>query len=162
MVHALWSLFVPSQTSSANLVYMDLWNGADRDITVSSFMAIKDAAVAVSGLVTARLLLTRTSAVGTGGTAATSEGTDIAAATITRVQQYALPTGITARLTPSGGATAGAIICERHIYPEETQGTQGPEEFVHALLTVPEGTGLRIVQGTVASVGKVGFQCLFY
>ena len=162
--HALWTLFVPSQTSSASLVYMDLYNGSDRDITVTSFVAIKDVAVAVTGLVSARLLLTRTTAVGTGGTAATSEGTDIAAPAITRLQSNPLPTGISARLTPTGGGTAGAIISERHVMPEElgNSANMEPLEFLSSPLVVPEGTGLRIVQGTVASVGKIGFGVNFY
>lgn len=162
--HALWALFVPSQTVGANLTFFDLMNVSDRAITVSSLVAIKDVAVAVTGLVSAQLFLTRITAVGTGGTANTSEGTSLTACTITRLQSNPLPTGITARLTPSGGTTAGAVICERHIFPEELGNSANyePLQFLEALLTVPEGTGIRIVQGTVASVGKIGFQALFY
>ena len=160
----LYTFFVPSQTSSASLVYFDLWNGSDRDLTVSSVVAIKDAAVAVTGLVSVQLFLTRTSAVGTGGTVNTEEGTSLTLCTITKLQQRALPSGVTGRLTPSGGATAGATIAERHIMPEELGNSANyePLEFLRSLLTVPEGTGIRVVQGTVASVGKVGFNVNFY
>lgn len=157
-----WSLFVPSQTVGANLTYFDLWNGSNRNITFVSLAAIKDVAVAVSGLVSVQMFLTRTSAVGTGGTEDTNDGTSLTACTITKLQQYALPADISARLTPTGGATAGAVVCERHSYPEETQGTQGPLEFLVAPLVVPTGTGIRVVQGTVASVGKIGFSGVFY
>ena len=164
MAHALWSLYVPSQVAGANLVYFDLWNGSERPIYVSSLNAVKETAVAVTGLVAARLFLTRTSAVGTGGTANTSGGTSLSACTITNIQQYALPTGITARLTPSGGATADAVICERDVMPEElgSSANYEPLEFLKAILTVPEGTGIRVVQGAVASVGNIGFDCWFY
>jgi hypothetical protein len=161
--HSLWNLYVPSQVAGANLVFWDMFNGSSRDITVSSLVAVKEAAVAVSGLVAVRMFLTRTSAVGTGGTANTTEGTSLTACTITRIQQDALPTGITARLTPTGGATAGAVICERDLFPEETNAANyEPLQFLDTLLTVPEGTGIRVVQGSVASVGNIGFQVLFY
>jgi hypothetical protein len=158
-----YSLFVPSQAVGASLVYFDLWNGSDRDITLSSLKAIKDGVTAVSGVISVQLFLTRTSAVGTGGTANTEEGTSLTACTITKIQQRALPSGITARLTPTGGATAGAVICERHLFPEETTGVNYEGlEFLDALVTVATGTGVRVVQGGTASVGKIGFGVVFY
>jgi len=162
--YGLWSLFVPSQAVGANLVYMDLYNGSERPITLSSLVAIKDTAVAVTGLVSVQLFLTRTSAVGTGGTASTSDGAGLTVCTISRLQQQALPSGISARLTPTGGATAGAVIAERHIMPEELGNSANyePLEFLSSLLVIPEGTGIRVVQGAVASVGKVGFGGTFY
>lgn len=161
--YGLWSLFVPSQTSGANLVYFDLYNGSARNITLSSLVAIKDTAVAVSGLVSVQMFLTRTTAVGTGGTEDTNDGTSLTACTISKLQQRTLPSDISARLTPSGGATAGAVICERHVYPEETIGANyEPLEFLPSFLVIPEGTGIRVVQGSVASVGKIGFQAVLY
>lgn len=159
-----WILYVPSQVSGANLVYFDFWNGSDRDLTVSSLTAVKETAVAVSGLVSVRLFLTRTTAVGTGGTEDTNDGTSLTACTITKLQQRTLPADISARLTPTGGATAGAVICERNVMPEELGNSANyePLEFLPALLTVPSGTGIRVVQGSVASVGNIGFGCIFY
>lgn len=162
--YGLWQLFVPSQVAGANLVYFDLWNGSDRDITVSSLTAVKETAVAVTGLVAVRLFLTRTSAVGTGGTPNTEDGSSLTACTITKLQLRAVPDGITARLTPTGGATAGAVICERDVMPEELGNSANyePLEFLPSLLTVATGTGIRVVQGSVASVGNIGFGCVFY
>ena len=158
-----WSLFVPSQAVGASTVHFDLWNGSERTITISSLTAIKDGSVAVSGVVAAQLFLTRTTAVGTGGTAATSEGTSLTAATITRMQFLSLPSGITARLTPTGGATAGAVICQRQIFTEETNAANYEGvEFLTSELVVPAGTGIRVVQGSVASVGSIGFGATFY
>jgi hypothetical protein len=160
MRHALWSLFVPSQTVGSEVIFFDLMNHADRDITVSSVVAIRDASVAATGLVSVQMFLTRTSSVGIGGTDAVEGGGSFVACTFTRVQQVALPSGVTARLTPSSSG-GGGVICERQIIPEETL-VQPPVEFLDTLLTVPEGTGIRVQQGSIASVGKVGFQCLFY
>jgi hypothetical protein len=161
--YGLWSLFVPSQAVGANLVFWDLWNGGERPITVSSLMAIKDGVTAVSGVISVQLFLTRTTAVGTGGTEDTNDGTSLTACTISKLQQKALPADISARLTPTGGATAGAVICERHLFSEETNATNYEGlEFLPSLLVVPEGTGIRIVQGATASVGKIGFQGTFY
>lgn len=160
-----WMLYVPSQVAGASLVYFDLWNGSDRPITITSLTAVKETAVAVTGLVAVRLFLTRTTAVGTGGTANTTEGTSLTACTITKLQQRSLETTITARLTPTGGATAGAVICERDVMPEELGNSANyePLEFLASPnLTVPEGTGIRVVQGSVASVGNIGFGAVFY
>jgi len=158
-----WSLFVPSQAVGAATVFLDIWNGSERSITLSSLTAVKDGSVAVSGVVAAQLFLTRTTAEGTGGTAATSEGTSTSAATIARLQTFALPTGITARKTPTGGATAGAVVCERQIFTEETNAADyEPIEFLACGLVVPAGTGIRVVQGSVASVGNIGFGAQFY
>jgi hypothetical protein len=161
MVHALWSLFVPSQTAaSGNVVYWNLHNDSTREIYVTSVVAIRDVVAVVSGTTSMQLFLTRTSAVATGGTEATSDGSSEAAATISKIQQVALPSGITARRGPTGGGTAGAIICERHIMPEETI-AQPPVEFLDTILTVPEGTGIRVMSGP-GNFGSIGFQVLFY
>jgi len=158
-----WSLFVPSQAVGAATVFMDLYNGSSREITLTSLTAIKDGSVAVSGVVAAQLFLTRTTAVGTGGTTATEEGTSLTAATLTKLQTYALPEGVTARKTPTGGATAGAVVCERQIFTEETNAANyEPLEFLTCGLVVPAGTGVRVVQGSVASVGSLGFGATFY
>ena len=158
-----WSLFVPSQAVGASTTFFDLFNGSSREITLSSLTAVKDGSVAVSGVVAVQLYLTRTTAIGTGGTTATSEGTSLSAATITKLQFLALPTGISARLTPTGGATAGAVICQRQLFTEETNAANyEPVEFLTCGLVVPAGTGIRVVQGSVASVGSIGFGAAFY
>lgn len=161
--YGLWQLYVPSQVSGANLVYWDLWNGSDRPITVSSVVAVKEAAVAVTGAVAVRLFLTRTAAIGTGGTVNTEGGSSLTAATIIKLQQRTWLDGVTARLTPTGGADAGGVVSERNVFPEETNAANyQPLQFLETLLVVPEGSGIRMVQGSVASVGNIGFQVAFY
>lgn len=163
MRYGLYKLFVQSQAVGANKVFLDLYNGSERAITISSVEAIKDGSVAVTGTLAVQLFLTRTSAVGTGGTAATEEGTSLTAATITKLDTRALPEGVTARAAPSGGATADAVVAERQVFTEETSAVNyEPVEFLRSLLVVQPGTGIRIVQGSIASVGNIGFGVVFY
>lgn len=169
---ALYKLFVPKQAVGANLVYFDLFNVATSgfQLEVFSIIPVVSGAVAVTGVVGVDLHLTRTSAVGTGGTAATAEGTDITAATFcgwNNSQPLDL-TRISARLTPTGGATAGALLSYRSVFSEETNaGTYIPLDMVSspsrefAPIPVRPGTGIRVIQGAVASVGNVGFDVLF-
>jgi hypothetical protein len=168
---SFYQLFVPKQAVGASLVYFDLFNpvGSGKRVYVHSCLPTVSTAVAVTGTLGVDLNLTRTSAVGTGGTAATNNGTDIAAATITGIDNAQANSGISARLTPSGGATAGAVIAMRCVMTEEASGNallqvtdlvrKGYESI--APLYVPEGTGIRVVQGTVASVGNIGFDVVF-
>jgi hypothetical protein len=169
---AFYKLFVPKQAVGANLVYFDFFNTATSGLTINlwSVVPVVSGAVAVAGVVAVDLLLTRTSAVGTGGTAATAEGSDITAATFSGVDnsQPVLLTQISARLTPTGGATAGAILGYRSVFSEETNaGTYTPVDLVNSptqgfkAVTIRPGTGFRVIQGAVASVGNIGFDVLF-
>jgi hypothetical protein len=168
----LYKLFVPKQAVGASLVYFDLFNpsGTGRRMKLLSVLPAVSGAVAVEGILGVDLFLTRTSAVGTGGTAATSEGTSLTAATITAYDhtQPMAPSWASARLTPSGGATAGAVLSMRSVFTEETADAsyarvldmaRGFEDLGGIL--VPNGTGIRVVQGGVASVGNIGFDVLF-
>ena len=165
-------LFVPKQAVGANLVYFDLFNpsGSGKTIIVRSVVPLVSGAVAVTGVVGVDLFLTYTTAVGTGGTAATYQGTDPTACTFTDISGGgAMTATITARLTPSGGATAGAVVSMTSVFSEETSpGTYGGNmhNFIDRYanpdpVIVPPGKGIRVVQGAVASVGNIGFDVAF-
>lgn len=168
----LYKLFVPAAAAGANKVFLDLFNAtADKVIEMASVTPVQDGSVAVVGTLAVNLFLTRTTAVGTGGTAATKEGTDPTAATISKLDPSspALPTGITARAAPGGGATAGAVLAYDSYFTEETSVSTyqrhnlvnvGPDGL-GARVIVPPGSGIRVVQGAVASVGNIGFDVLF-
>jgi hypothetical protein len=166
-----YKLFVPVTAAGANKVYFDLWNGSDKTLEVASVVPIASGAVAVVGTLAVDLFLTRTTAIGTGGTGATEEGTALNAATITKLDPDAPPlrAGITARFTPAGGATAGAVIGFNSQFTEETalptyfrsNLVEGAQPGLNTVLTVRPGTGIRVVQGAVASVGNIGFDVLF-
>jgi hypothetical protein len=166
-----YKLFVPLTAAGANKVYFDLWNGSDKTIEVASVVPIASGAVAVVGTLAVDLFLTRTTAIGTGGTGATLEGTALNAATFTRMDTDAPPlrAGISARFTPAGGATAGAVIGYNSMFTEETalptyfktNMVEAAQPGLNSVLTVRPGTGIRVVQGAVASVGNIGFDVLF-
>jgi hypothetical protein len=98
------------------------------------------------------------------------EGTDITAATFSAFDS-SHPISLTqmsARLTPTGGATAGAILAYRSYFSEETNaGTYTPIDLVaspaqsFAPIVMCPGTGIRGLQGAVASVGNIGFDISF-
>jgi len=171
---AKYRLFVPAQAVGASLVYFDLFNAGlqGRQLSLLSVTPVVSGAVAVTGVVGVDLFLTRTTAIGTGGTAATSEGSSLTAATFSALDNDSpLPAngyGITARLTPSGGATAGAVLTMASVFTEETSpGAYSPApDMVRGwhedpAFIIKAGTGIRVVQGGVASVGNIAFNVLF-
>lgn len=170
---AFYSLFVPPQAAGANLVYFDFFNasGSAKRVKVHSVVPVVSGIAAVTGVLGIDLFLTRTSAVGTGGTAATREGTALNAATFTAIDnQEVLSASITARLTPSGGATAGAVISWDEVFTEETNaGTyEGRPNMLRRAdstdippLQVVQGTGFRVVQSATGTVGNIGFNVIF-
>jgi hypothetical protein len=169
---AVFRLFIPKQTVGANLVHFDLFHGtgSGQQLHLVSVLPVNSGAVAHTGVVTADLHLTRTTDVGTGGTAATREGVALDAATIScQDGQAPCPAVITARLTPTGGATAGAWLSWRSIRTEETTSNAGEivtdmvnngNPHIPAILVRP-GSGIRVAQGSVASTGTVGFDVIF-
>lgn len=168
----VYRLTIPPQAVGASKVFADLFNatGSAKVLRVLSAIAFVNSDTAVSGTVGLQVSLTRTTAVGSGGTAATADGTSQTAGVLSKMDtaSAALPAQITARVAPAGGATAGAVLGTRHLFTEETSapagiaGTLGAE-FVKpgGEIIVRENTGLRFVQGTVASVGSLGFEITF-
>ena len=163
----IYKLFVPKQAVGADLVYFDLFHasGSGCDISLVSVVPVVSGAVAVTGTVGVDLLLTRTTAIGTGGTAATFEGSSTTAATFSchnGDQPLVTSLGLSARLTPTGGATAGAVLAWTTVFTEETTMSYAAFEMLKRGMDLPDvpikpGTGIRVVQGAVASVGNIGF-----
>lgn len=172
----VYRLFIPAAAVGANKVFFDLFNatGSGKTLKILSVMPVVSGAVAVTGAVAVDLFLTRTSAVGTGGTVAAAENP---ALTVTpslskmNPADAALPAGVTARIGPAGGATPGAVISFDSLFTEETNaGTYLSSlcDLVARLLGgystplyVPENSGIRVLQGAVASVGNIGFDVIF-
>lgn len=159
-------LFVPKQAVGANLVYFDLFNNSKNVLEIVRVNPVVSGAVAVVGVVGVDLHLTYTSAVGTGGTAATYDGTDTTACTFGKNNPGGQPatTLVSARLTPTGGATAAGVVGWTCVFTEETS---APTYNKYSLLEdgqtiyIPNGKGIRVVQGAVASVGNIGFNVGF-
>lgn len=169
----VYRLVIPSSAVGANKVHADLFNatGTGKKIKILSAFCYPDIDTAVTGVVGAEIALTRTTAVGTGGTAAVADGTSITAATISKLDTTyaALPAGVTARAAPAGGATAGAWLGTRWVFTEETNAGSAlaaafGAEFIRnegASLIINENGGVRFVQGAVASVGSIAFEITF-
>lgn len=166
-MHAQFILFVPKQAVGANLVYFDLFNNSKGVVALRYVQPVVSGAVAVTGVVGVDLHLTFTSAVGTGGTAATYGGTSLTACTINPNNPVGQPCPdiITARLTPTGGATAAGVLTWTCVFTEETNaGTYtSPLNWLlnEGNILIPNGKGIRVVQGAVASVGNIGFNVGF-
>lgn len=166
--------FVPKQAAGASKVYFDVFNasGSNKKLRVISVIPIVSGAVAVTGTVAVDLFLTKTTSVGTGGTASVAEGTSLTAMSFTAqdVNNPALPSQITGRFAPGGGAAAGAVYSWCSVFPEETNAAtylghtndlarRNQMDFQPIVLA--EGEGFRVVQGGVASVGTIGFDVIF-
>lgn len=159
--------------AGASKVHFDLFNATSsgKIMKIISVKAIKDGSVAVTGVVGVKLYLTFTTAVGTGGTAHTENNTTVTGVSISEMDtaNAALPAQVTGRLAPTGGATGGAVLGTRNIMPEETNASSyAAVEFLDILNTSPmqpiiceTGKGIRIVQGSVASVGNIDFEVIF-
>lgn len=168
-----YRMICPAQAVGANKVFLDLFNatGSGGTLRVLSAYCFVDNDTAVTGTLGVEISLTRTTAVGTGGTAATADGISLTAITISKMDtaSAALSANITARSSPTGGATAGALVGQRWVFTEETSAPSGiagtlGAEFVRnegADLIVRENSGLRFVQGSVASVGNLAFEITF-
>ena len=169
----IWRLLVPDQAAGAGLDYFDLFNGtaatanAGNRIVVSSVKVIVAGDTIVTGALAVNLHLHKTTAVGTGGTAATLQGVTNTAATFSTVTPApgGLPSGLTARLTPSGGATIGAWMAQTSVFTEETNSGTYAEKWLHESSHEPivlgQGEGLKVIQGVVASEGSIGFMVEF-
>lgn len=163
----------PSVAVGANKVYCDLFNatGSGKVMKILSVFAYPDIDTAVTGTLGVEVALTRTTAVGTGGTAATNDSTSLTVPTITRLDtaDAVVPAQVTGRSAPAGGATAGAYIGSRWVFTEETNAGsalsagQGADIIRNdgAKLIVRENEGIRIVQGAVASVGNIAVEINF-
>jgi hypothetical protein len=166
---SVYRFYVTSQAVGANKVFWDIFNGAGSGVTLRVIRArmFPNLSAAVTGTLGIEVFLTRTTSVGTAGTAATADGVSLTASTISRLDlgSSALPPQVTARFAPTGGAAAGAVVGYGSVFTEETNAGSavGAALGVDLLqdsgydITIPEGNGLRGVQGAVASVGNVVF-----
>lgn len=170
-----WGFVVPPVAAGASKIYFDLFNNqASTVLRLRKLFPIIAIDVAVAPVVGARFDLMRTSAVGTGGTAfvGPTSASKTAAAFWPYTPGNTLPAGITGRVTPTAGATDQAWLFPTYLGGEETNvatGTGGVaailSPFFNLLPEMPfgqpveltTGTGLKLVQGTVASAGNFGW-----
>lgn len=166
----------PSVAVGANKLFFDLFNaaGSGKIIDVRGIWIIPDTDVIVTGALGVRVDAYRTSAVGTGGTAAAyrSPTPDVGGGNITPLDTLnaALPAQITARWLPTGGATIDDWLFPTYSLGEEASTSQAymtqyqnilPELTVGQRLTIREGEGLLMKQGAIAATGNTHFLIAF-
>lgn len=166
-----WNLIVPPSAAAANKIYFDLFNTSANTLRLRKLFAIVATDVAVTGLVGVRADAMRTSAIGTGGTTATTtaSASKTAAAFWPNAPGLTLPAGITARAVPTAGATDEQWLWPSYLFTEETNLSAHipqffnlvPELSTEQTIELPTNKGLKVVQGSVASVGNVGFLVVF-
>lgn len=167
-----WGLVIPTVAVGAGKIYFDLFNNqASTVLRLRKLFAVVATDVAVTGTLGVRVDMMRTSAVGTGGTAAVgpTSASKTAAAFWPFSPGNTLPAGITARTVPTGGATDEAWLFPSYLFTEETNVSSQVTQFFNLLpeltteqsIELPTGKGLKVVQGTVASVGNIGFLVVF-
>jgi hypothetical protein len=165
----------PPIAVGANKLMFDLFNatGSGKVLDIRGIWAIVKTDAAVTGVVSARFDVIRTSAVGTGGTTATVDGSaaDPGGGNLTKFDESnaALPAQITARVAPTGGAAALRWLFPVFTFQEETNVASLLMQFQNWIpmftygqkLVVRENTGIKVVQGTVASVNSCAFLVAF-
>lgn len=166
----------PAAAMGASKLFFDLFNavGSGKIIDIRGIWIIPKTDVAVVGAVAARVDLYRTSAVGTGGTAHSykSPTPDVGGGNISPMDTLnaALPAQITARWLPAAGATIAEWMIATYTLGEETPTSMAylsqyqnilPNMTVGQKFALNEGQGILLKQGTVASVGSLGFLIAF-
>ena len=166
----------PLAAVGADKLFLDLFNaaGSGKFIDVRGIWIIPKTDVAVTGALGIRVDLYRTSAVGTGGTAAAykSATRDVAGGNICPVDtnNAALPAQITARHLPTGGATISEWLFPTFSLGEETATSMAfisqyqnilPNLVWGQKLLLREGQGILAKQGAVAATGNVMFLVAF-
>jgi hypothetical protein len=169
---ATYTWTMPAQSVSANEEYFDLFNADDallvRLNSVKVYSAF-DASVTYS--VGFRLHLIKTSTVGTGGTAwdASSPTVEIAGGGISPHDSLndAIDADITGRHLPTGGATLAAWLATRHGGADEDwlpsmNGVELLPQASHGQdWVLRQNQGIKVIQGSVVSVGKLSFEVTF-
>lgn len=150
-------------------LWVDIFNatGSGKIMDIRGVWLIPKLDVAVTGAVAVRVDLYRTSAVGTGGTAASTDSAtvDVGGGNFTKFDESntAIPAQITARVAPTGGATISRWLFPSNYAPEEAATSQGyiaqwqnliPNFSFGQKFVVRENTGILFKQGAVASVGS--------
>ena len=165
-----WLLWIPPAAVGASKLFFDFFNaaGSGKAIEVNGLWAVPKTDVGVTGVVGVEVGVDRTSAVGTGGTTASNPGTALTTPNFTPkdTSNAALPAGVTARSVPTAGATIAAALFGTYVFTEETSISTHLTQFMNMLpastteiqpLTLNEGQGILVKQGTVVGVGSIGF-----
>lgn len=166
----------PASSADASEDYLDLFNatGSGRILRVVGVYLLGNIDVVTTDAIAIRVGSFRTSAVGTGGTAFSYQSAtrDLAGGSVSPydTSNAALPSEITGRHLPTGGATAAEWLGYRFTSPDETSPSMGyytafqnamPGGEFCQLWTFREGEGLLLENATSEPPGAVAFQVVF-
>lgn len=168
---AVYRALIPDQAVGTDLDYFSIFNGSavsnghtEVKVIVAAVKVIVAGDTTSGAAVGINLHLHKTTAIGTGGTLFTRDGTANTAATFTSLvgSTTGLPANLTGRYIPTGGATVGIWLSQVSVFTEET-GVGGTylEKWLHhyesEAIVLNPGQGLLVKQGSVAGDGDVGF-----
>lgn len=154
--------------AAANQIVFDLFNPANsgEDVLIKAMYIVPKTDVAVTGVVSPKFDVFRTSAIGTSGTTVGYSATT-AIRTITPLDSENVPpNGITARIVPTGGATSAAYLISEYPFSEETNAGTFVNAQINALgelapIVLHQGQGFAVRQGSVASLNSYMFIVVF-
>lgn len=167
-----YMLVIPPHAPAQNKIHFDLWNGsASNIIKVRGAWVTSATDVANNGTSGLRLNWLRTSAIGTAGTAATYNSATIGANITPKDTGNApLPAGVSARDTPTGGATDAAFLFHTFHGIEELQVHANMQQMFNVMpnpergeqeLTLRPSQGFTAKQPTALTTGNIGFLITF-
>lgn len=162
----------PRVTTAAATDYFDIFNatGSGKTMKVLGLWSIVQIAAATAFTAAWQWSVIQTSAVGTGGTVHTFEGTAAPATGVVNISRVddsdgALPAQITARSIPTGGATAQKFLFDMWLLPEETLASTIDVAYWNAVPVgramkepiIPENRGLKVRQITATASTNMNF-----
>jgi hypothetical protein len=161
----------PRLTTAAATDYFDLFNatGSGKTIKIMGLWSLVSTTVATAFVVTWQWSVIQTSAIGTGGTLHTFEGTAPPATGLINISRVddadaTLPAQITARAIPTGGATAQKFLFDMQLLPDEALSSTYSNPYANVIPIgraikepiIPENRGIKVRQVTaVASTGQL-------
>lgn len=159
---SFFRMIIAPVVAEANQLFFDLFNnaGSNCNIIVTKIKPIIKGDVAVTGVVAIKTDFFRTSAIGTGGTTLAVGGSVAGTSTIQKIDtaQADLSSSVTARVEPTGGATADDWFSTGYLYSEETNSAiYSDVDLLGSPIVLHAGQGLSALQGSVASVNSYGF-----
>jgi hypothetical protein len=169
----LYVLNTDEIVAGANKLVLDLYNATSSgfNMFIVSWSVMPKTDVAVTGVVSARFDLHRTSAIGTSGTTVPYMGTDPTKASVVSLDtnDSPLPTGITARTSLTGGATITSWLTSTFVHPEETNAASFVNQHLNVLQNITKinpvvcgpGQGILVKQGSVATLNNYVHQIVF-
>jgi hypothetical protein len=157
-------------TSGASKVFADLFNAVTSGsrVIVSGIYIKPKSDVAVTGVVSPKFGFYLTTAIGASGQNVAYASSSATAASIIPLnsEQAPLPTGITARTSPTAGATIAVRLASTFAISEETNADATAQQYRNVLkqgteIVLNPGQGLVVKQGSVASVNDYEFEIYF-